>query len=154
MVLSFKLSSGAVYLLRFCRRAGHIYVERNVRFVGLDRMDCRFDGSSIVHHACRTQTHCPTMVSSFKLSSGTACLPRFCHFYQCSNAFGRKPQNSQPHRPNPNPLWFKTFSLFTKISTLPQDIDDLIFKSLYQTLLQPDPNPIPLLNTTIPHTWL
>ena len=26
--------------------------------------------------------------------------------------------------------------------------------SLYLTLLQPDPNPIPLLNNTIPHTWL
>ena len=62
--------------------------------------------------------------------------------------------NSQPHRPNPNPLWSKTLSLFTKISTSPQDIDNLTFKSLYQTLLQPDPNPIILLNTTIPHTWL
>ena len=32
----------------------------------------------IVHHACRTQAHYPTMVSSFKLSLGTVCLPRFC----------------------------------------------------------------------------
>ena len=32
----------------------------------------------IVHHACRTQAHCSTMVSSFKLSLGTVCLPRFC----------------------------------------------------------------------------
>ena len=32
----------------------------------------------IVHHARRTRAHCQTMVSSFKLSSGTICLPRFC----------------------------------------------------------------------------
>ena len=62
--------------------------------------------------------------------------------------------NSQPHRPKPNLLWSKTLSLFTKISTPPQDIDNLTFKSLYLTLLQPDPNPIPILNNTIPHTWL
>ena len=62
--------------------------------------------------------------------------------------------NSKPHRPKPNLLWSKTLSLFTKISTPPQDIDNLTFKSLYLTLLQPDPNPIPILNNTIPHTWL
>ena len=62
--------------------------------------------------------------------------------------------NSQPHRPNPNPLWSKILSLFTKISISPQEVDNLTFKSLYQTLLQPDPNPIPLQNTTILHTWL
>ena len=60
--------------------------------------------------------------------------------------------NSQPHRPNPNPLWSKILSLFTKISISPQEVDNLTFKSLYQTLLQPDPNPIPLQNTTILHT--
>ena len=32
---------------------------------------------AIVHHACRTLAHCQTMVSNFKLSSGTVCLPRF-----------------------------------------------------------------------------
>ena len=62
--------------------------------------------------------------------------------------------NSQPHRPKPNLLWSKTLSLFTKISIPPHDIDHLTFKSLYITLLQPDPNPIPFLNNTIPHTWL
>ena len=62
--------------------------------------------------------------------------------------------NFQPHRPNPNPLWSKTLSLFTKISIPSQNIDNLTFKSLHQTLLQSEPNPIPLLNTTIPHTWL
>ena len=62
--------------------------------------------------------------------------------------------NSQPHRPKPNPLWCKTFSLFTKISTPPQDINNLTFKSLYQTLLQPEPNPIPILDTETSHTWL
>ena len=46
----------------------------------------------IVHHAHSTRAHCPTMVSNFKLSSGTVCLPRFCRLYQCSNAFGRSPQ--------------------------------------------------------------
>ena len=62
--------------------------------------------------------------------------------------------NFQSHRPNPNPLWSKTLSLFTKISIPPQNINNLTFKSLHKTLFQPDPNPIPLLNTTIPHTWL
>ena len=62
--------------------------------------------------------------------------------------------NSQPHRPKPNPLWSKTLSLFTKISTPPQDIDNLTFKSLYQTLLQSEPNPIPILDTETSHTWL
>ena len=62
--------------------------------------------------------------------------------------------NSQSHRPNPNPLWSKTLSLFTKTSIPRQNIDNPTFKSLYQTLFQPDLNPIPLLNTSIPHTWL
>ena len=31
----------------------------------------------IVHHARQTRAHCPTMVSSFKLSSGTVCLLGF-----------------------------------------------------------------------------
>ena len=31
----------------------------------------------IVHHARRTRAHCPSMVSSFKLSSGTVCLLGF-----------------------------------------------------------------------------
>ena len=31
----------------------------------------------IVHHTRRTRAHCPTMVSSFKLSSGTICLLEF-----------------------------------------------------------------------------
>ena len=57
----------------------------------------------IVHHARRTRAHCPTMVSSFKLSSGTVCLLGFscraghirkgkykiCSSYQCSLALGR-----------------------------------------------------------------
>ena len=46
----------------------------------------------IVHHAYQTQAHCPTMVSSFQLSSGTICLLRFCRFYTCSNVSGRNPQ--------------------------------------------------------------
>ena len=55
--------------------------------------------------------------------------------------------NSQPYRLKPNPLWSKTFSLFTKLSTPPQDVENLTFKTLYQTLLQPEPNPIPILDT-------
>ena len=43
----------------------------------------------VVHHARRTRAHCPTMVSSFKLSSEAICLPRFCRFYQCSKASSR-----------------------------------------------------------------
>ena len=62
--------------------------------------------------------------------------------------------NSQPHRPKPNPLWSKTLSLFTKIFTPPQDVENLTFKTLYQTLLQPEPNPIPILDTETSHTWL
>ena len=46
--------------------------------------------SVIVHHACRTRVHCPIMVSSFKLSTGPVCLPRFCHFWS-SNASGKNP---------------------------------------------------------------
>ena len=37
--------------------------------MALDSTTC-----GIVHHARRTRAHCPTMVSSFKLSSGTVCL--------------------------------------------------------------------------------
>ena len=62
--------------------------------------------------------------------------------------------NSQLHRPKPNPLWSKTLSLLTKISTTPQDIDNLTFKSLYQTLLQPEPNTILILDTETSHTRL
>ena len=57
----------------------------------------------IVHHARRTRAHCPTMVSSFKLSSGTVCLLGFscraghirkgkykiCGSYQVQNCTGR-----------------------------------------------------------------
>ena len=32
----------------------------------------------IVHHACQSRAHCPTMISSFKLFLGTVCLSRFC----------------------------------------------------------------------------
>ena len=60
--------------------------------------------------------------------------------------------NSQPHRLKPNPLWSKTLSLFTKISTPRQDVVNLTFKTLYQTLLQPEPNPIPILDTETYHT--
>ena len=62
--------------------------------------------------------------------------------------------NSQPHRPKSNPLWTKTLSLFTKISTPLQDVENLTIKTLYQTLLQPEPNPIPILDTETSHTWL
>ena len=31
----------------------------------------------ILHHTCRNQTHCPTMILSFKLSLGTVCYPGF-----------------------------------------------------------------------------
>ena len=57
----------------------------------------------IVHHARRTRAHCPTMVSSFKLSSGTICLLGFscraghirkgkykiCGSYQVQDCTGR-----------------------------------------------------------------
>ena len=57
----------------------------------------------IVHHARRTRAHCPTMVSSFKLSSGTVCLLGFscraghirkgkykiCGSYQVQDCTGR-----------------------------------------------------------------
>ena len=32
----------------------------------------------IVYHACQTLVHCPSIVSSFELSSGTICLLRLC----------------------------------------------------------------------------
>ena len=57
----------------------------------------------ILHHARRTRAHCPTMVSSFKLSSGTVCLLGFscraghirkgkykiCGSYQVQDCTGR-----------------------------------------------------------------
>ena len=43
-----------------------------IRQMALESTTC-----GIVHHACRTRAHCPTMVPSFKLSSGTVCLPGF-----------------------------------------------------------------------------
>ena len=48
----------------------------------------------------------------------------------------------------------QTLSLYTKISIPSETIDNLTFKSLYQTLLKPDLKPTPIKNTTIPHTWL
>ena len=62
--------------------------------------------------------------------------------------------NSQPHRPKPNPLWTKTLSLFKKISIPAETLDEFTFKSLYQLLLKPDPNPIPSINSNTPHNWL
>ena len=62
--------------------------------------------------------------------------------------------NSQPHRPKPNPLWTKTLSLFKKSSISAETLDELTFKSLYQLLLKPDPNPIPSINSNTPHNWL
>ena len=62
--------------------------------------------------------------------------------------------NSQPHRPKPNLLWTKTLSPFKKISIPSETLDELTFKSLYQLLLKPDPDPIPTMNTNIHHNWL
>ena len=60
---------------------------------------------------------------------------------------------SQPHPPKPNPLWSKTLNIFQK-NPIPSDLlNNLTFKSLYQILLKPAPNPLPITNTTIPHTW-
>ena len=62
--------------------------------------------------------------------------------------------NSQPHRPKPNLLWSKTLSLYKKITTPLLDIENLSFKTLYLTLLQPETNPIPSLDSETPHNWL
>ena len=56
------------------------------------QIHCYTDRNGIVHHARRTRAHCETMSSNLKLSSGTVCLARFCHFYECSNASGRSSQ--------------------------------------------------------------
>ena len=61
--------------------------------------------------------------------------------------------NSQPHRPKPNPLWSKTLNVFQKNPIPSELLNNLIFKSLYQILLKPASNPLPITNTTIPHTW-
>ena len=55
--------------------------------------------------------------------------------------------NSKPHCPKPNPLWTKTLSLYKKITTPFIDIENLTFKTLYLSLLQPEPNPIPILDS-------
>ena len=104
MVSSFKLSSGTVCLLGFSCRAGHIIKDKymicgsyqvqdctgrngivhharrmtrccNITSLGQMALESTICG--IVHHARRTRAHCPTMVSSFKLSSGTVCLLGF-----------------------------------------------------------------------------
>ena len=62
--------------------------------------------------------------------------------------------NSEPHCPKPNPLWTKTLSLYKKITTPLIDIENLTFKTLYLSLLQPEPNPIPILDSETPHNWL
>ena len=61
--------------------------------------------------------------------------------------------NSQPHRPKPNQQWIKTLKLFQKNPIPLEHINNLTFKSLYQTLLNPDSNPLPITNTNITHTW-
>ena len=61
--------------------------------------------------------------------------------------------NSQPHRPKPNQLWIKTLNLFQKNPIPLEHLNNLTFKSLYQTLLNPDSNPLPITNTNISHTW-
>ena len=66
----------------------------------------------IVHHARRTRAHCPTMVSSFKLSSGTVCLIGFscraghirkgkykiCGSYQVQDCTGRNGNSGRKGR--------------------------------------------------------
>ena len=61
--------------------------------------------------------------------------------------------NSQPHRPKPNQQWTKTLNLFQKNPIPLEHINNLTFKSLYHTLLNPDSNPLPITNTNISHTW-
>ena len=55
-------------------------------------MHCCTDRRGIVLQAHQTQAYGLTMGTSFKLSSGTVCLPRFFRFYQCSNTSGTSPQ--------------------------------------------------------------
>ena len=84
----------------------------------------------IVHHARRTRAHCPTMVLSFKLSSGTVCLLGFscraghirkgkykiCGSYQVQDCTGRngivhharRMGRDPPSRPSIR-LWHKKF---------------------------------------------
>ena len=76
MVSSFKLSSGTVCLLGFSCRAGHIRKGKYKICGSYQVQDCT-GRNGIVHHARRTRAHCPTMISSFKLSSGTVCLLGF-----------------------------------------------------------------------------
>ena len=51
-------------MLEICRVIGQILLTSTI--------------CGIAHHARRTRAHCQTMVLSFKLPSGTVCLPRFC----------------------------------------------------------------------------
>ena len=98
LVSSFKLSSGTVCLLGFSCRAGHIrkgkykicgsyqvqgctgsivhHARRMTRCCrSLGQMALESTTCGIVHHARQTRAHCPTMVSSFKLSSEILYLP-------------------------------------------------------------------------------
>ena len=55
----------------------------------------------LVHYACRTQAHYPTMVSSFKLSLGAVSLPRFCrrvgHIEREESKICGVPPDTLPH---------------------------------------------------------
>ena len=51
--------------------------KKKLNISSLGQMALESTSCGIVHHARRTRAHCPTMVSSFKLSSGTVCLLKF-----------------------------------------------------------------------------
>ena len=75
----------------------------NLFLSSLGQMALESTTCGIVHHARRTRAHCPTIVSSFKLSSGTVCLLGFscraghirkdkykiCGSYQVQDCTGR-----------------------------------------------------------------
>ena len=96
--------------------------------MAIERTTC-----GIVHHARRTRAHCPSMVSSFKLSSGTVCLLGFscraghirkgkykiCGSYQVQDSLWFLPSARVLHLVGTTNLIF-TFSYMTSSATKPE----------------------------------
>ena len=94
--------------------------------------------------------------SSSNPKTPSSILNDLCHIHLGTKILPLKLElysNSQPHRPNSNPLWKKNLNLFRK-NSIPLDLlPKLTFKSLYQILLKANPNPLPTTNTYSLHTW-
>ena len=61
---------------------------------------------------------------------------------------------NSPHRPTPNTTWKTTMSILHKIKTKINTWSEVTFRSLYWTIADPTPNPLPKINATFqPKSW-